>query len=95
MFSVFCGTLLFSILLAAMEASSPRGRSRPYGVIEMFQNFIGFIAGACAIFAAVYLPVRWKTVMKLPRTVKTLGLIGGFGLIALVLLGVLLVLVDT
>lgn len=38
------------------------------------------------IFAAIYLPVRWRYISQLPSPFKTLGLIGGIGLVTLFLL---------
>ena len=40
------------------------------------------------IYAAIYLPLRWKTLMRLPQHFRVMGLIGGFGLIALFALSI-------
>ncbi|MHC4718084.1 MAG: hypothetical protein ACYS5V_14015 [Planctomycetota bacterium] len=39
-----------------------------------------------ALFAAIYLPLRWRVIMSLPAGYRRLGLIGGFGLIGMMLL---------
>lgn len=51
----------------------------PHMVI-WFGSF-GLIA---AIFAAIYLPLRWRTIRLLPKKVRRRGLIGGLGLLGLV-----------
>lgn len=38
------------------------------------------------IYAAVYLPLQWRVLLQLPRTLSLLGFIGGIGLIVLMLL---------
>lgn len=40
------------------------------------------------IYAAIYLPLRWKTLMRLPQHFRVMGLVGGFGLIALFALSI-------
>ena len=46
-----------------------------------------------SLFAAVYLPLRWRYLKKLSPTFRTLGLIGGFGLIGMLILWVLGILI--
>lgn len=41
------------------------------------------------LFAAIYVPLRWRTLRQLPAGFRLLGLIGGLGLIGLLVLGVL------
>jgi len=49
-------------------------------------SIVGIIAG---VFAAIYLPLRWKLIMQQSPTVRTLGLIGGFLLIAVLIVSAL------
>ncbi len=65
-------------------------RSRYTGVACI--NCTGILGG---IYAAVYLPLRWRTLLQLPRTTRLLGFIGAIGLIALLLLGVAEVMVRS
>ena len=47
-----------------------------------------------AVFAAIYMPLRWRTIMGLPGAFRVLTLIGGFGLIALLMAGIVLMAVG-
>jgi hypothetical protein len=69
LFVLFC---LFTLAVAAAIT-----RSEAAKVIAM--------GGGCApiagIFAAIYMPIRWRVIMSLPPGIRTMGLIGGFGCI--------------
>ena len=41
---------------------------------------------ASGVFAAIYVPLRWRQIKDLPRNIRLLGLIGGFGLIAILVI---------
>jgi hypothetical protein len=47
------------------------------------------------IYAAIYLPLRWRTIRQLPSPYGTLGIIGGVGLIVIVCLSIIAVAVAT
>jgi hypothetical protein len=49
----------------------------------------GFVAIAAGVFAAIYVPIRWRAIKALPNPVRTLGMIGGFGLMALIPLSII------
>ncbi|MGC9453664.1 MAG: hypothetical protein ACP5HU_02260 [Phycisphaerae bacterium] len=58
-------------------------------------SILGMLGG---VFAAVYLPIRFQRILRLPSTVKVLGLVGAGGLIvhlAFALLNLLLVFLAT
>ncbi len=40
------------------------------------------------IYAAIYLPLRWKTLMSLPQSFLVMGLVGGVGLITLIAISI-------
>jgi hypothetical protein len=48
----------------------------------------GFVAIACGVFAAIYVPIRWRAIKALPNPCRTLGMIGGFGLIVMIVLSI-------
>ena len=52
-------------------------------------NVLSSVGIACGVYAAVFLPLRWRTIMTLSPVKKVLGLIGGFGLILHTLLAML------
>ncbi len=81
MFVVFA---LFSLLFVASALSrlGAIGAGASYGGM----GCMGCAALAGGIFAAIYLPLRWRIIMQLPNPYRALGLIGGFGLIASLLL---------
>ena len=54
-------------------------------------QFTGMLGG---IYAAVYLPLRWRALLQLPRILSLLGFIGGIGLITLLLLSLAVVVVG-
>jgi hypothetical protein len=45
---------------------------------------LGNAAALGGIYAAIYLPLRWRTIRQLPSPFGALGLIGGFGLIGII-----------
>ena len=45
--------------------------------------FLGFLAFGGAIFAAIYLPLRWKYIRRLTPPYQIVGLIGGVGLLSM------------
>jgi hypothetical protein len=47
------------------------------------------------IYAAIYLPLRWRTIRQLPSPYGTLGIIGGVGLIVVVFLSIIAVAAAT
>ncbi len=83
MFVIF---LLWLLGLSATIADILRGESGIVGVGACFAQ-TGMLGG---IYAAIYLPLRWKTLMRLPQHFRVMGLIGGFGLIALFALSIAL-----
>ncbi|HUU21265.1 MAG TPA: hypothetical protein VM389_01900 [Phycisphaerae bacterium] len=48
-----------------------------------------FLLGGGGVFSVFFLPFHWDTIMRLSAPFKVLGLIGGFGLIAI--LGLMLI----
>lgn len=74
----------------------PKVRNAKQNCIAMF---VVFCAGsaypplllAAGLFAAFYLPLRWKVIRSLPTTFRVLGLIGGFGLLGFLTLGIVVV----
>jgi len=72
--------------ILATIADILRGESGIVGVGACFAQ-TGMLGG---IYAAIYLPLRWKTLMRLPQHFRVMGLIGGFGLIALFALSIAL-----
>ncbi len=46
---------------------------------------VGVLGG---IYAAIYLPLRWKILMTLQQNFRVMGLVGGFGLLALLPLSI-------
>jgi len=47
-----------------------------------------------AIYAAIYLPLRWRFILDLPQPHRSLGLIGGFGLILLLIIAIIVGLIK-
>jgi hypothetical protein len=91
MFVIFALLVVVSIVMIAavltrgqsgVTATSASPESSRFGCI-------GTAAIAGGIFALIYLPFRWRIIKELSPTVKALGLIGGFGLIAFLLLATL------
>ena len=83
MFVIFA---LLSLLFVASVLSrlGAIGAGAPYGGM----GCMGCAMLVGGIFAAIYLPLRWRVIMGLPGSFKVLGLIGGFGLIGFLLLGI-------
>ena len=54
-------------------------------------TFVGLAIPLAGLFAAIYVPVRWKYLMGLSRSRRTLALVGGFGLMGLTVLWGLIV----
>ena len=52
---------------------------------------LGIVASVAAVFGLLYLPLRWPEIMKASRVPRAMGLIGGFGLIAWLILMIVLV----
>jgi len=91
MFVIFCIAAPVSLLALATNPPSIRG-------FYVYQNASGAGCTCClwplaSLFAAVYLPLRWQYLKKLSPTFRTLGLIGGFGLIGMLILWVLGILI--
>jgi len=82
MFVIFVGVLVLSVLAVASRFAGRVPLAAPLGCFA-------WAAPLAAIFAAIYLPLRWRVIMQLSPAVRTMGLIGGFGLIGLFLLGLL------
>jgi len=80
MFVIF---LLWLLGLSSQIIGILRGRSEASDV-NCFAS-VGMLGG---IYAAIYLPLRWKTLMRLPQHFRVMGLVGGFGLIALFALSI-------
>ncbi len=80
MFVIF---LLWLLGLSRLIAVALQGDADMTGV-GCFAS-AGMLGG---IYAAIYLPLRWKTLMSLPQSFRVMGLIGGFGLIALIALSI-------
>lgn len=65
-----------------------------FDVVVMFMSGSRLTWGVCfefpgqlsGWFAAIYLPLRWQVLRNLPRPFGILGLIGGIGLVALLLM---------
>jgi len=74
---------LIGLPLAISEAAAA-GRDAGGRVVCM-----GLFLLAGGVFSVFYLPFRWGTIMRLSAPFKVLGLIGGFGLIAI--LGLMLI----
>ena len=75
---------VLAILIGPSLAASlfaTRGREEMSGSGVACAGFLGFMAIVMALFMAVHLPRRWRTIMALPKVHRVLGLIGGFGLI--------------
>ncbi|HET6429484.1 MAG TPA: DUF4339 domain-containing protein [Phycisphaerae bacterium] len=83
MFVIFVALAVLMVWALAVRLGAPSG-SAPAAV---GMGCIGWAAPFAAVFAAIYLPLRWRVIMQLSPAVRTLGLIGGFGLIAVMLLG--------
>lgn len=81
MFVVFVLCMLSFLGVGVASARGSRGEGP-----ALSSGCIGLFAIATGIFAAIYLPLRWRVIMSLPKSFKVLGLIGGFGLIGLLLL---------
>lgn len=56
-------------------------------VVDMSKSCLSSAIGIAAVYALIYVPLRFKIISRLPRLYKWLGLIGGLGLILLLLLG--------
>lgn len=79
MIALFIVFILFIVAIAVSVLAVIGGRNDQY----MFMpGCLAYAAPMSAIFAAIYLPLRWRVIMSLPAAYKVLGLIGGFGLIA-------------
>jgi len=50
----------------------------------------GIAAATCGVFAAIYLPLRWKAILRQSSAFCVLGLLGGFVLVGLGILGILI-----
>jgi hypothetical protein len=77
MFVVF---LLFLMTLMAQVTIAMSGKKAGDG------GCIGTAGILGGIYAVIYLPLRWRTIWQLPSSFRVMGLIGGFGLIALLAL---------
>ena len=78
--------VLFVAALATTVGGTIVTVARGAGKQSLTVNCLWAFAVAGGVFAAIYLPVRWKTLRGLEPPFKVLGLIGGFGLIAMALL---------
>lgn len=95
MFVLFClqaSAMVTSLIINV--ASAPLMRSA-----RSNQGDSTFVFAGCwsiaAIFAVFYVPIRWRVILALPKTYRTLGLIGGLGLIGLLVLGLFALLVAS
>ena len=84
MFVIFAALVLLTVTAVATRLANQQG---PGHMVPMF-GCVGWTAPLAAIFAAIYLPLRWRVIMQLSPPIRALGVIGGFGLIAMTLLGV-------
>ena len=75
MFVIFCLAMLVLVLAGLGGAESA--------------GCYGLFVVAGEVYAALYLPLRWRVIRELSPTVRTLGLIGGFGLIGVLALTIL------
>lgn len=82
MFVVFCLQVVF-LAMVGLQVEIP------------VSGCVGLFIPAGAIFAAIYLPLRWRVIQSLPATIRNLGLIGGFGMMALAVLGLIGLLVSS
>ena len=83
MFVIFVALAVLMVGGLAVQLGAPAGAA-PAAV---GMGCIGWAAPLAAIFAAIYLPLRWRVIMQLSPAVRNMGLIGGFGLIAVLALG--------
>lgn len=80
------------LCVVAVTTALGRGPWQGSGGLRMLQslsNCMAVIGLACGLFAAIYLPLRWRVIKALPRRARTLGLVGGFGLMAALLLSLI------
>ena len=82
MFALLIATLLPRLIGMLMPA---HGRLSSLGRLFMvdWAVFLGFLVFGGAIFAAIYLPLRWKYIRQLTPPYQIVGLIGGVGLLSL------------
>jgi hypothetical protein len=79
LFVLVLAAFAYAVLAAVSSSTGSRSLFLPLGCL-------GYLIPPAGIFAAIYLPVRWRYFMELPSSFRALGLIGGFGLIGLVAL---------
>ena len=78
MFVLFVVGVAMYIAMMVGEATGRRFNPGRYATLVLFAE----------LFAAVYLPLRWRTLRRLPGAHGTLGIIGGLGLIVMLALTV-------
>ncbi|HEY8750535.1 MAG TPA: DUF4339 domain-containing protein [Tepidisphaeraceae bacterium] len=83
MLALLCG---FFVFVAGLPLHDARGRITDFGIVVCFLSAFGVAACIMGIYSMFFLPTRWKIIMRLPVGPKVLGIIGGFGLIAYVIL---------
>ncbi len=78
------------IALAALQDDSSSGAGMWVGLIVMML----LVTGPVALFAMIYVPVRWRQIHQQSRVTQTLGLIGAGGVIATLMITIFLAMVK-
>jgi hypothetical protein len=88
MFVVFVimGAWLCVVAATTAFGRGPWRRSGGLGMLRSLANFMAVVGLGSALFAALYVPLRWRVIQALPRRSRTLGLVGAFGLMAILVL---------
>lgn len=90
MFVLFVIAAPLSLVAVVLSASTYSGTGVPQGA----SGCCPCIWPLASLFAAIYLPLRWQYLKQISSTVRTLGLIGGFGLIGMFVLGLIAILIG-
>lgn len=85
---MFVLLIVFVLGMVVMVAAAAIGGPLSLGVASLLGCFLWMVPIA-GVFAAIYLPVRWQLLKEIESGYRTLGLIGGIGLIAILVLGLL------
>lgn len=84
MFVLLLGMVLLFLIMIVAEASGVA--TRDVTISGVFTSLLPCLGLASGVFAAIYVPLRWRQIKDLPRNIRLLGLIGGFGLIAILVI---------
>lgn len=89
--TMFVLLVLPLVLLASGVAMSLARPSQGGEMVASLASCTSIFSLVGALYAMLYLPLRWRAIMSLPRGIKVLGLIGGFGLIVLLVVTIVLI----